>query len=195
MHMGRDSIADKFEDYLDEMLGYAHEQLVEGHVNPLRSMELQRIEREIRKQRDAVLDCAEELADGADEPPEEHVDRFLKHSPFTRYYHGDDEEGLEQSLADQFREMVEDLVPIVDQDTDQFGEALRAAYPDRGEAQDVLEKNFQYVDTVKEYTDGMNLRVGPFTIIDFGEDIRPVIEEGEDQLKDRMNEDLDEIYD
>lgn len=192
--MGRDVIDQKFEEYLQEMMEYARQELVEGHLNPLRSRELYRIKQAILRQHDAVLDCVEALADGAEEPSEEHVERFVENSPFLRYYHGSDPDGLKQELEQQFREMVVDLVPIVQEDADSFDDALRNAYPDRDEAHNVLRENFRHVDLITDYTDGMDVKLGPFTVVDFSEEIQPVIMEGEERLEEEMDDDLDEIY-
>lgn len=193
--MVRDTVEDRFDDYLDEMLGYARDELVGNSINPVRHREMRTIETEMYQQRDIALDYAEDIAAGKkDARYRTRVQTFLGTNPFLRHYSGRREHDLKQDLTDHFTSVAEDLAPLMETDADTFDQAMRDAYPDRSDAEDVLEQNFGYIDTITDYTDGMDVKLGPLTLVDFSTDIQPVIEQGQRRLERKIARDLDDIY-
>jgi hypothetical protein len=194
---GKTAVEQKFNGYLDEMLEYAAQELVEDHIftKGVRKREMDKIDGEMRQQCGVTLDYAEEMLKD-DVNNQEKFEDFLNSNPFLRHFSGpeDIEKRLKGELLDHFQEVSEDLALMLESDSEDFPGMMRDAYKDREEAEAVLEKNFSYADTIKDYGSYLDTSIGPVTVVDFSEDIMPVIDEGRERLEETLSDDLDRIY-
>lgn len=195
---GKNVLQQKFDGYLDDLLDYAREELVESHTftRSIRQREMERIDYEMRQQRDVALNYAEDMARG-DANREHYVQQFLGSNPFLRHFSGPEsvEENLKNDLIEHFEKVSEDLVPLIESNEDEFEGMVKDAHEGREEAQRVLEENFNYTDIIKGYGPYLNTNIGPFIVVNFVDEILPVIEEGREKLEQELSKDLDEIYD
>jgi hypothetical protein len=196
---GKEALRTQFDKYLNELMGYARQELVEGHTltKPVRKKKMDEIDQSMHDQRDLALDYAEHLSDTGQQYDLDRIKTdFLSTNPFIQNFSGPRhmEEDLHSDLLEHLGEVANDLSALLDSDKDSFDGMMKDVYPVRDDAEQVLEKNFEYTDTIKGYGDHLNPKIGPVSVISFNDDILPVIERGEQRLETRISRDLDQIY-
>lgn len=197
---GKEELRDQFDIYLDELLDYASQELVEGHTltKPVRKKKMSDIDQSMREQRDIALDYTESVSNVGNDYDIERLKRsFLKSNPFIKDFSGpkNKKKQLYSDLFEHLDKVANDLSLLLESDAESFEGMITSAYPDREEAENILEKNFEYTNTIKSYGDHISLSMVPERVISFSDDIVPVIEEAERRLEARISQDLDRIYD
>jgi hypothetical protein len=72
---------------------------------------------------------------------------------------------------------------------------LKGTYDTFDEAKNILQKNFAYTDQLLEFKDRISLGwKGVLTTVSFTNDIWPVLEQGKQELGEKIADDLQDIY-
>lgn len=218
----RGIMENQFDKYLNEMMDYAQDALSEQQGGGLfgsivsfgASMKMDGVRRDMETQRDAVLDYASEIAQGAAPDPDtvtsydhrphqgySHVDhaptqQFLQTNPFLGMLPEDSasRSALQEELLSHYNDVAYDVGDVLQEDGDSFGELMQNAYTERDDAEAVLKKNFETAKTIATYAEDMSLGFLGDMFANFENDVQPLIEDGEEYLWDVIDEDLDEIY-
>lgn len=194
---GKQELAEKFDEYLDDLAEHAHRELVEGHTftRSARRREIDQILGDMRTQRDIILDYAEEIS--KDDPDDKkYVEKFLSSNPFLKYFTGPKkiEEELKADLVEHFKKISNTVSRLLDSEAEDFASMVQTVFPNRIEAENKLEEIFDHSESIKDYGEYLDTSVGPFTVVNFSEDILPVIEESERMLDRNIRRDLDHVY-
>lgn len=173
----------------DEMLDVVAEEFGGGLLGKAAKVGAKRvtknIQSEMRQQGRLVVEYAATLAE--DEDLSHFEDRFLRTNPVYERYEGSREGELREELLAHFRQLGDDLAPLVSSEKDDFWEALHTEYT-RTEAEELINRHFSQAETFEEYSEGI------FTSQRLGERVLYVIAEGESRLRDSIYEKLGDVY-
>lgn len=158
--------------------------------------EMARVKSSFQDQTDVLIDTS---VKGHVE--DEDMEKFLKTDLFYENYSGDAERKKEfaRRLGDYFEETVEGVAPLIESDEDDFWDCVEDVYG-KDEAIGVLTNYFSRSDIVKDYTDGMVLNMAldtglPIEEVEYTEESVRVFAFGEAQMRDRVREQANLVYD
>ena len=209
--MGKEAVRDQLHVFLGDVTEYALKEFrplgviglgfLPGNsvakllLGPIIDQEISSIKISLQNEFNIIMEYSEEIAEGNDPDPEEYKDRFLRSDFFYQHYEGKNDDEFEEVMMQRLDEVARDMAPLVEVGTDDFWEALEAAY-DRREAEEVLKYHFSFTDKiVEEFGEGLNIRfqLGPISIGYTQEALR-VMPKAEGHIRREIVEELDSIY-
>lgn len=196
----KEQVGETFQYYLQELHRYAVDEHMGFVERFFGSGTLNEVKEDIETQAGTVIDAAADYAVN-ETPPAGYHTQFLDSNPFYQHYTGRDEQGLEDALTAHFDTVVEDAAPLFDVDVDDptFGNLMQEAYDTRETAEQMLEKNFEYAETLETYASDMYVvDAGWFNIVNpssFERTVMPKVKDAENWLWENViEEDLNDIY-
>lgn len=144
-----------------------------------------KVESDMQTQGEIVVDYADALAH--DRPTTELEQRFLETNPVYKRYSGDDEAEVERHLLEHFRQVGQDLAPLITADEDEFWAALADEY-DRADAEELLDRHFSQANTFKKYREDI------FPSQKLADRVITIVDRGEQQLREKLQADIDRAY-
>jgi hypothetical protein len=209
--MGKEAVRDQLHVFLGDVTEYALEDfrplavvglgflpgnsIAKVVLGPIIDQEISSIKISLQNEFNLIMDYSEEIAEGNDPDPVEYKDRFLRSDFFYQHYEGDKDDEFEDVMMQRLEEVARDMAPLVEEDTDDFWEALEESYG-RREAEEILKYHFSFTDKiVEEFGEGLNIRfsLGPISIGYTDEALR-VMPKAEGHLRREIVEKLDSIY-
>jgi len=158
--------------------------------------EMARVKSSFQDQTDVIIDTAVkgQVEDGD-------LEEFLKTDLFYRNYAGDADRKAEfaERLGEYFERTVKGVAPLIESEEESFWDCVEDVY-EKGEAVEVLTNYFSRSDIVKDYTDGMVLNMAldtglPIEEVEYTEESVRVFTFGEEQMRDRIREQANLVYD
>lgn len=145
-----------------------------------------KVKKDMRTQGEIVVNYAEAIAHGQSNT-RELEQRFLETNPVYKRYDGNNPEELERHLLTHFRQVGEDLAPLIKSDTDDFWQAVAEEY-DKSEALALIDRHFSQAKTFKKYKGDV------FPSKKIATRVINIVEAGETELKRQLKEELDRTY-
>jgi len=160
--------------------------------------EMARVKTGFQEQSDFIVETATNLNGGV---TDEDKRGFLELDLYYSNYFGDEEreERFGDELAEYFEETVTNVAPLVESDEDDFWDAVVDVY-DKEEAVGVLQSYFTRSEILERYTDEMVLTMAldtglPIEEVEYTEESVRVFAAGEAEMRDRVEEQAEMVYD
>jgi hypothetical protein len=158
--------------------------------------EMARVKTGFQEQSDFIVETA---ANG--EVTEDDRARFLELDLYYSNYFGDEERKRKfgDELGEYFEETVMNVAPLVASEEDDFWDSVAEIY-DKDEAVEVLQGYFSRSKILERYTDEMVLTMAldtglPIEEVEYTEESVRVFAEGEAEMRDRVEEQAELVYD
>lgn len=144
-----------------------------------------KVEKDMQKQGEVVVAYADAIAH--DEATDELEREFLETNPVYKRYDGDDVAELERHLLTHFRQVGEDLAPLITSPHDDFWAALADEY-EREETEQLVERHFSQAKTFKKYKGDL------FRSQKIADKVITIVDRGEAQLREKLQDDIERAY-
>jgi hypothetical protein len=158
--------------------------------------EMARVKTGFQEQTDVIVETA---AEG--ETTEESRRKFLELDLYYSNYFGDEDrtEKFGEELMEYFDRTVENVAPLIASEEDDFWECVKDVY-EKQEGIDVLQSYFSRADILRKYTDEMVLTMAldtglPIEEIEYTEESIRVFAVGEQEMRERIEEQAELVYD
>ncbi len=132
---------------------------------------------------------------------DEHKAEFLDVDVFYNSYegNGETEQAFRDDLAEYFRETSEGIRPLVESDEDEYWDAMVDSYT-KEEAAEMLNAHFSRVDIVEKYKDDMVMEMEldtglPIEKMEYTDEAIRIFGLGEKAMRERVQKQLDKVYD